>query len=128
VRVPQVTLVHYYGHSVLLVALPASASFVVALMLWMSVAKRSRAAGIGAWIVAVIVLAAGIIGFFTFLFTIGLAMCRSGSCSSSPAAAHPRCPIPKPASCDRRRPRRQAVDLGVHDEAVVRQPPEAWVA
>jgi len=94
VRVPQVTLVHYYGHSVLLlVALPAFASFVVGLMLWMSVAKRSRAAGIEAWIVAVIVLAAGIIGFFTFLFTIGLAIVPIGvlliiACSRAAPLAH----------------------------------------
>lgn len=78
-RVPQVTLVHYYGHSVLLlVALPALASFVVGLMLWMSVARRSRAAGTGAWIVAAIVLVAGTIGFFTFFFTIGLAIVPIG--------------------------------------------------
>jgi len=78
-RVPQVTLVHYYAHSVvLLAALPALASFVVGLMLWMSVARRSRAAGMGAWIVAVSVLAAGVIGFFTFLFIIGLAIVPIG--------------------------------------------------
>lgn len=75
--VPQITLVEDDGYAVLLlVALPMFASLMVGLLLRTRVAMGSRSAGTVAWILAIIVLAGGVVGFVTFL--IGLAVVPIG--------------------------------------------------
>ncbi len=79
-HIPQVTLVAHYGHSVLLpIALPAVASLIVGLLLWLRVTRRSRWAGVVAWVLAGSVLIGGAIGFLTFFLTIGMAIMPIGA-------------------------------------------------
>ncbi len=80
-QVPQVTLVAYYGHSVLFpMALPALASVIVGLLLWLKVRRRSSWPGIIAWAFAGAVLIGGVIGFVTLLFKVGAAIIPVGLC------------------------------------------------
>ena len=79
-QVPQVTLVAHYGHSVLLpIALPALASLIVGMLLWLRVTRKSRWAGVIAWVLAGSVLIGGVIGFVTFFFKVGLAIVPIGA-------------------------------------------------
>lgn len=79
-HIPQVTLVAFYGHSVLLpMALPALASLIVGLLLWLRVTRKSRWAGDIAWVLAGSVLIGGVIGFVTFFLTIGMAIMPIGA-------------------------------------------------
>lgn len=78
--IPQVTLVAFYGHSVLFfIALPALASLIVGLLLWLRVTRKSRSAGVIAWLLAGSVLIGGAIGFLTFFLTIGMAIMPIGA-------------------------------------------------
>jgi hypothetical protein len=75
----QVTLVAHYGNSVLIpMALPALASLIVGLLLWLKVTRKSRWAGIIAWAFAGVVLIGGVIGFVTFFFKVGLSIVPIG--------------------------------------------------
>ena len=78
-QMPQVTLVARYGNSVLIpMSLPALASLVVGLLLWLRVTRKSRWAGVIAWAFAGAVLIGGVIGFVTFFFQVGLAIVPIG--------------------------------------------------
>jgi hypothetical protein len=69
--VPRESLVKANGKKVLaLVAIPTIVAIVVGLLLWLRQRRKSKLAGISAWVLAVALLAAALVGFVTFLIGI----------------------------------------------------------